>query len=245
MPTFLLHIEKPEHLTLFRQLTQALGISWQLHPEARYYTPKAHYTPEDIAAIVAQFPQDHPWTFSDLNDERIFPVSHVKKQLLDNQLYIMPNPSTLHQKILNLVATYLTLFVQENKLGSVYVAPVSIKIDENNALEPDVIYISLAKADGVGQQAIHVAPELVVEVISPANYKKLREEKKAKYAAFGVQEYWEIYPKKQAIRVETLTYNEDSQENEYCLYDQAEKTGSIRSQVLDGFTLEVERVFFL
>ncbi|WP_051203390.1 Uma2 family endonuclease [Hugenholtzia roseola] len=208
-----------------------------------YYPIQTTYRYEDLLAIVAQFPEDKLWTFSDLQDETIFPETTIKKQLLDNQLYFMPNPSTLHQKILNLTSTYLTLFVSENDLGDVYVAPVSVKIDENNALEPDIIFISISKKASIGMQAITVAPDLVVEVISPANYKKLREEKKARYADFGVQEYWEIYPQKKYLKIETLVQDPLSQSSHYQIFSEAEQNGIVRSKVLEGFSLDIEKIF--
>ncbi len=259
MQTFLINIEDSSQVKLFQLLAQQLGIEMKELKEEKetiqtqengeekepypYYSPKVAYHYEDILAIVAQFPANKKWTFSDLQDENIFPEVNIKKQLIDNKLHIMPNPSTLHQKILNLTSTYMTLFVNENNLGDVYVAPVSLKIDENNALEPDVIFISVSKQESISMQAIMVAPELVVEVISPSNYKKLREEKKTYYANFGVQEYWEIYPKKKQLKIEVLTKNEDTQENIYQVFSEAQKTGEVRSKVLEGFTLDIEKIF--
>ncbi len=265
MQTFLLHIEDTIQVQLFQLLAQQLGVEMialqeeeasthhqieeENHEEnllqspSPYYPLKTAYSYEDILGIVAQFPEDKQWTFSDLQDEAIFPETNIKKQLIDNQLYLMPNPSTLHQKIIVRASRYIDAFVDENNLGDVYVAPVSVKIDENNALEPDIIFISVSKRESVGMQAITVAPELVVEVISPANYKKLREEKKARYADFGVQEYWEIYPQKKYLRIEILTQDEATKENSYQVFSEAEGQGEVRSKVLEGFSLVVEKIF--
>jgi hypothetical protein len=83
-----------------------------------------------LLTIVAQFPEDKLWTFSDLQGESIFPEATIKKQLLDNQLYFMPNPSTLHQKIATSVSRCLDSFADEKSLGDVYVVPLSVKIDK-------------------------------------------------------------------------------------------------------------------
>lgn len=262
MNNFLFKIEDPEKVELFRSLARLLGVDmWELqeeevmkmdisisnghHQEVNlYYEVKDAYTSEDLEAIITQFPIDKKWTFSDLQDETIFPPDlKVKKQLIDNKLYIMANPTTLHQKIVNKTSMYVTLFVEENKLGDVYIAPTAVKIDENNTLEPDIIFISLKRLEGITMKAIESVPELVVEVISPSNYKKLREEKKAKYAQFGIEEYWEIYPKKQLVRVETLVEIEGTLEKEYQLFSEVAVTGKIESKVLAGFELEVEKIF--
>ncbi|GAB4396781.1 MAG: hypothetical protein OHK0053_11690 [Microscillaceae bacterium] len=259
MQTFLLHIEDSRQIALFQLLAQQLGLEMnaledEIPPQhlpkagppaslALYYPIKTAYNYEDILGVLAQFPEDKKWTFSELQDESIFPETQCKKQLIANQLYVMPNPSTLHQKIVVRASRYLDAFVDEHNLGDVYVAPVSVKIDEDNALEPDIIFISVSKREGVGLQAIHTPPDLVVEVISPANYKKLREEKKALYADFGVSEYWEIYPKAKRLKIEILSENEETHEKEYRLFSEAQETGLVHSRVLEGFSLDVEKIF--
>lgn len=259
MQRFLLEIQNKEKIELFQLLAKHLGVEMLPFSENNqvktqgleevselkpYYEVKDHYSAEDIIAIMTQFPEDKKWFFSDLQDETIFPIDlKIKKQLIDNKLYIMANPTTHHQELVSLINAFIQIFVLENQLGKVYVAPTSVKIDENNALEPDIIFLSLQCLEGVTNSAIESVPELVVEVISPSNYKKLREEKKAKYAHFGVEEYWEVYPKKQILRIEILTQNEDTKEVGYEIYSEAQETGIVESKVLDGFRLDIEKVF--
>lgn len=213
-------------------------------PQKKYYEEKLHYTYEDILAIVAQFPPDKKWTFSDLQDENIFPPDlKIKIEILDNQLYIMGIPTRLHQKIVTRTSRYIDIFVDDNDLGEVYVAPVSVKINENTNLEPDIIFISVGRLEDVNTEALDLPPELVVEVISPSNYKKLREEKKGKYANFGIEEYWEIYPKKQKVVIETLVENKNTQEIAYQVHSEATETGKVQSKVLAGFELDIEKIF--
>jgi Uma2 family endonuclease len=151
----------------------------------------------------------------------------------------MPNPSITYQKILTNLVTEIGYFVRKNKLGEVYVAPVSVDLDENNHPEPDIIFIAISRINDlvIDEKAIKGAPDLVVEVISKANYKKLREAKKATYAEFGVTEYWEVRPKKQTITVEIL------ENGAYKLFSQAKKTGNIQSSVITGLELAIESIF--
>ena len=70
---------------------------------------------------------------------------------------------------------------------------------------PDLAVCELAtlnEPDGY----IHTAPQLLVEVLSPANSRREREEKLADYAGLGVPEVWVISP--EACTVEVL-YLED------------------------------------
>jgi len=48
---------------------------------------------------------------------------------------------------------------------------------------------------------MHSAPQLVVEVLSPANRRREREEKLADYATIGVPEVWVISPEARTVEV--------------------------------------------
>jgi Uma2 family endonuclease len=211
-------------------------------PAGALYPYKPTYELADIQAIIAQFPPRKKWTFQDLQDERIFPIDlKIRIEIINHKIFIM-DPTPLDQEILGMIYTYINLFVIQNKLGKVYPAPVSIKIDEGNTVKPDIIFLSVKRASYLTEKAIEGAPDLVVEVISKANYKKLRESKKRLYADFGVEEYWEVYPKKQKIKIETLQTDENGQKN-YITFSEANKNGKIQSLVLAGFELDLSNIF--
>jgi Uma2 family endonuclease len=56
---------------------------------------------------------------------------------------------------------------------------------------------SMVEQDGY----IHSAPQLVVEVLSPANTRREREEKLGDYAAIGVPEVWVVSPEARTVEV--------------------------------------------
>ncbi|MGF1534522.1 MAG: Uma2 family endonuclease [Bernardetiaceae bacterium] len=220
-----------------QQLVQWVDALLQKKP---LYPPKAAYQAEDILKILEHFPKDKAWTAKELDDEHIFPPQlTVKIELIDYTICLMPDPTSSHQEILTNVATYINIFVRKNKIGKVYVAPFSLHIDEGNVRKPDIVLVLSHKTERVTERGIYEAPDLVVEVISPANYKKLRAEKKTAYAQFGVSEYWEIYPSTQEIHVAVL---EDA---EYRAFSVASPEGNDRiySKILPGFTLALAEVF--
>ncbi len=209
----------------------------------RYYEPdKLDYTEEDIKGIIAQFPKKHKWTWNDLQNPLIFPeLVKFKVELLHHKIYIM-KPKPIHQEILTNLTVYMGMYVLPHGLGKLYVAPVGVHIDEGTVLEPDVMFISVARQHIMTEKGVVEAPDLVVEVISRANYKKLREKKKEQYALFGVQEYWEIHPKKKKVIIETLQVEADGTPR-FEVYAEATKTGSVQSNVLAGFVLDIEKIF--
>lgn len=210
----------------------------------KLYKEQLSYSVEDIKEIVNLFPKNKKWTAEELEDETIFPLDlFVKIEVFNYKLFIMALPTPNHQEILGNVFMYINMYVKQNNLGKTFVSPVAVHIDEGHSLQPDIVLVLNHNVEKITEKGIYEAPDVVIEVISPANYKKLREEKKQKYADFGVREYWEIYPKKQKINVEVLTETENSEKTTYQLFSTAAKTGKIKSKVLEGFELDIENVF--
>ncbi len=81
------------------------------------------------------------------------------------------------------------------------------------------------------------APELVVEIFSPSTIADDRYRKRKLYARFSVKEYWVIDPKNQSIEVLEL------KAGDYDIFSFVAEKGTIRSKVLDGFTLDLRDVF--
>ena len=206
------------------------------------YEEKDSYGIEDIELILSHFPADKKWTAEELEDEYIFPPDlTVKIELIDYSLHVMPDPTARHQEILGNIFAAIHQFMKKHKLGKVYPAPFSLHIDEGNVRKPDIVVVLSQKVDRVTARGIAEAPDLVVEVMSPANYKKLREEKKKAYADFGIREYWEIYPEEEKIQVSKLLA-----ETGYQVFSVASPTADntvAHSKILEGFSLSLEAVF--
>jgi Uma2 family endonuclease len=134
------------------------------------------------------------------------------------------------------------MHILPNNLGDLYVAPMGVHINEGTVLEPDILFIAVQRRHIMTKDGTKEAPDFVVEVISRANYKKLREQKKVAYAQFGVQEYWDIHPKKQKITIETLTQDSTGLPT-YELFSEARKIGKIQSKVLKDLELGIEKIF--
>jgi Uma2 family endonuclease len=203
-----------------------------------YYDPdKLNYTVEDIEAIAAHFPKNHRWTYQDL--QKYFPQDlKISVQIIQNQLFIMGSPNFQHQNISEELGFQFGTFIRNNKLGKLLYAPMDIKFDADNIVQPDIIFVAVSRYEVLGEQMIEGAPNLVVEIWSPANKKKERNMKHQLYENQGVTEYWQIYPKKKKITIEVL-----NQENKYEVFSQAQQKGTIRSKVPEGFEMEIGELF--
>jgi Uma2 family endonuclease len=251
MKTLVLQTDNTSDLNLLKELAERLGITYfetdnliqengtetDIAHKIIKYEEKDNYTFEDIKEIAAQFPTDYKWTYQDLVN--YFPQDlSLKVEIINNQLFIMPTPNTTHQIISDELIFQFNLFVRKNKLGRVLAAPMDVKFDEDNNVQPDILFIAVSKYEIIEDKNIVGSPNLVVEIWSPSNKKKEREAKKALYQKNKVTEFWQIYPKKKQVCVEVL-----NEEGKYQLFSKAEKTGTIKSKVLTGFEIDIAAIF--
>jgi len=61
-------------------------------------------------------------------------------------------------------------------------------------VEPDILYVSKARASVTTEKNIQGAPDLVVEILSESTAKIDRTTKLKLYARYGVAEYWVVDP---------------------------------------------------
>jgi len=158
-------------------------------------------------------------------------------ELLDGEPVQRNTPSIQHQRIARNVFRKLDQFVLEKNLGEVFFAPIALLVDDYNAPQPDVMFVSNKNANAFGDDVLVRAPELVVEILSPSTMADDRYRKRKLYARFGVKEYWIIDPKNQSVEVLEL------KAGDYDIFSFAAEKGTIRSKVLDGFTLDLKEVF--
>ena len=111
-------------------------------------------------------------------------------ELLDGELLMTPAPAEIHQRISILLGWRLLQFVTENGLGRVYQAPFDVVLSDMDVVQPDLLFISNARAHIVTAANVQGAPDLVVEILSPSTAERDRTLKRRLYARHGVSEYW-------------------------------------------------------
>ncbi len=144
-------------------------------------------------------------------------------EVINNTIYMSPAPSFQHQDIVGELAMHIRLFVNSNALGSCITAPVDVYFDGNNALQPDILFISKANLGIVKDGKIKGTPDLVIEVLS-LDKKYDLEIKKAVYEKFGVKEYFVVEP----FTKEVVSFYFDGKK--YIL--QESKIGKLKSKLL-------------
>lgn len=170
----------------------------------------------------------------------LMPDDGKRYEVIDGELYVSKQPHNDHQAVCTNGAWALVDWNRRARLGRVFIAP-GLVFSEDADVVPDLAWASyqlLAEGqDAAGH--FRVAPELVVEVLSPGdtNERRDREVKLALYSRRGVHEYWiidwrrrqvELFRRQdQALRlVATLTEHD-----------------TIESPLLPGLVLPVAELF--
>jgi Uma2 family endonuclease len=158
-------------------------------------------------------------------------------ELINGELVKKSAPTPQHQLISQNINLQLATFVRQNQLGRVLYAPVDVILDEHNAPQPDLLFISNQRASILTKDGVMGAPDLVVEIISPSSVLRDRVDKMRLYRHYEVLEYWLIDPQNQSFEVHTL------ENGDYQPYSFATQTGKIESKILVGFEMDLTEVF--
>src|ERR1700730_2354773 len=139
-----------------------------------------------------------PMTYEDLLR---LPEDLLRHELIGGEHYVSPAPALKHQGIVVNLTRILSTFVRAHQLGRVLVGPIDVLFTQQDVVEPDVIYVSGAKADRLHERYVAGAPDLVIEVLSPSNRVVDRTKKYRLYEAQGVPEYWIVDPAAEMLEV--------------------------------------------
>lgn len=151
-------------------------------------------------------------------------------ELIDGVVRMSPTPSREHQRVLSLLIFQFELFKQGHA-GFDYYPDISVRFSPHHVLEPDLACFVRGRL-GNDAGPIQVAPDLVIEILSPSNRAYDLTQKRALYERFDVGEYWVIDPSTGNARCFRL------QEGRF---EEAAVIGDVlESRVLTGFVLDLK-----
>lgn len=161
-------------------------------------------------------------------------------EYVDGIVLMSPSPSTKHQRIsAHLQAKLFNLL--EGGDWEVFTAPYDIQLyredlDDKKIFIPDLSVV--CDKEGIGENRYTGVPKLIIEILSPSNQGHDLVTKMAAYMKYGVEEYWIINPMLNAVQIYEL--------NDKGLYQQTEVVkdkGIAKSEILEGFEVELEAIF--
>jgi len=159
-------------------------------------------------------------------------------QLIGGELIMVPAPNPRHQIILGNIVEKVRQFTKG--LGITLFSPVDVYLGEEDAYQPDMIFISKQRQEIVKQDGIYGAPDLVVEILSPSTaYYDIKKKFKV-YERCGVKEYWIVDPEMKGVDVFLLKSN-----GEFELSSKYYEAGIVKSIILDGLEIDLKEIFQL
>lgn len=167
------------------------------------------------------------------------PEMKARYSIVDGELVMAAAPTPDHQIALQELFVKLDSLMRAQRLGRVFLAPLDILIrrDPLRTRQPDLMFISNARRYIIGRQVIDGGPDLVIEILSPANTRRDLEEKLQDYQAIGVREAWIVAPQGRTVEVLQLSPEHIERLGLYGLGD------LIVSQVLSELQLPVDEIF--
>jgi Uma2 family endonuclease len=172
-----------------------------------------------------------------VHDYRELPETGPRYQLVEGDFHMAPAPNRFHQTCVGKIYSALDTWLDIHPIGKVYVAPFDVHLTDLNVYQPDVCYFSSEHYECLTTEGANGAPDLVVEVLSPATSHLDLGLKKEIYARTGVTEYWIVDPAAKRVKIYNLSENVESPVRTLG------KSGVLVSALFPGFKLPLGKVF--
>lgn len=159
-------------------------------------------------------------------------------ELLNGDLAMTPAPDLEHQRVQLRLGRRLAQFIEEQALGELFIAPCDVVLSDTDVVQPDLLFVAREREHLLsGGDNIRGAPDLVIEILSPATADRDRGYKRALYARHGVAEYWLVDPAARTIWIHGRRDGLLAVTHTFGLQQ------TLRSPLLAGFELAVDDVF--
>lgn len=165
------------------------------------------------------------------------PEDGNRYEVIDGDLYVSPPPLERHQFASGTLFGYLWTYIHERRLGRLYSAPFGVKLDDDNGLQPDLVYVSGERAGLISERGLEGAPDLVIEILSRSTRARDRGLKMKRYAASGVPHYWIVDPRTRTLEAFRLT------EDGYELIDSRGPGSVFQPELFPGLEIPIDELW--
>lgn len=132
---------------------------------------------------------------------------HTCAEWVNGEVIPMSPASDRHQNVSGFLESILRIYVESKHLGIIRSAPFLMRLNQNTAREPDLLFLSNAHQDRLTPTYLNGPADLVVEIVSPDSLGRDRGDKFVEYEQAGIPEYWLIDPIRQHAEFYRLTNN--------------------------------------
>ncbi|WP_299290716.1 Uma2 family endonuclease [uncultured Mucilaginibacter sp.] len=159
-------------------------------------------------------------------------------QLVDGEQVMPPSLSLNHQLVNGKLFMLISQHLEKNGLGGLCLFyPVDVVLDDKNTFQPDLIYISNERKIELHYNRIIGAPDMVIEILSPATAYYDLKHKKDLYECYGVNEYLIIDSRLYSVEGYVLT------KNKFELQQKERQNGTINLNTLPGLQINLQKLF--
>jgi Uma2 family endonuclease len=125
-------------------------------------------------------------------------------QLIEGIIVMSPSPTFYHQTLLLRLSQCLQNYLDEHPIGVVVFSPCDVRLENTTVYHPDLFFVRNGNPRVVIDRTVEGPPDLVVEILSPSNFREDRIAKRAAYARAGVEEMWIVDPEARQIEIYPL-----------------------------------------
>ncbi len=160
-------------------------------------------------------------------------------EVLEGCLVKEPSPSVQHQRVSRDLGYQLkTFFDQFDPEGELFSAPLDLTLQDNNVVQPDLLFVSSARKEIKRKERIDGACDLVIEIISPGNRRKDRLQKMEIYRKAGILHYWLVDPEDELLEAFML------KDGNYLLVFTGCRGNQFRHPEFPGLELDLNKIFY-
>ena len=172
-------------------------------------------------------------------DYALIPEDGQRHEIIDGEHYVSPAPFVSHQKLAFRLTLRVGGFIETNRLGHFFFAPLDVLLSVHDIVQPDLLFVSNERAEIVGLENIKGAPDLVVEILSKGTRRLDERIKLEAYERCGVQEYWMFDRFRKGVQVWERTDGGFQQQP----FLSAAAGDVLTSPFLPGFELPLAEIF--
>ena len=126
-------------------------------------------------------------------------------EILEGMLIKEPSPNVAHQRVSRRLQRILEdYFWNVDPNGEIFYAPLDVTFHDITVVQPDLFYVSGKQKEIIKDTRIDGVPTLVVEILSPSNFRKDRLQKMQIYQRVKVLHYWLVNPEEKTLECFSL-----------------------------------------
>jgi Uma2 family endonuclease len=162
------------------------------------------------------------------------PSDGQRHEILEGEHFVNPAPNLYHQQISRRIQFQLYSQIELKELGVVINAPVDVQLSNRDIVQPDLVIVTRQQQHIMTPIKVKGIPDLLIEILSPANPDHDLKTKRRVYEQCGVPEYWIVLPEEHSVLQLILSDGK---------YSEQEASESITMAVAPHVTVDLRKVW--